>query len=103
LDRRGEFTNSAFDRTSGHSADNIALEDQGEDHRRESRQDAARHHASDVDRVTADEFGDGHGSRLGGQGAGEDKGVEEFIPGKKKNEHGGGDQPRYRDGHDDAE
>ena len=67
-----------------------------QDHRRERGQDPAGHHAVDVDRIAADEFGDRHRDGLGGQGAGEDQGIEELIPGQQENKHGGGDQARAR-------
>ena len=87
----------------GHAADDVALEDERQDDRREGRQDAARHHAIDVHGVAADELGDRHRHGLGRQRAGEDQGIEELIPRQQEDEHGGGDQSRHGDGHHHAE
>lgn len=86
-----------------HAADDVALEEEGQNDRRESHQNATGHHARNVDGVAADEFGNRYRRSLGVERAGEDQGVEEFIPGEQEGEHGGGDQARHGDGHDDFE
>ena len=88
-----------FDYLAYYAADDVALEDEGQDDRRERHRHAAGHRARDVHSVAADEFGNRHGRGLGFERAGEDRGIEEFSPRQQEGRHCGGDQSRHGDGY----
>ena len=83
--------------------DQVALQNQRENHGRKGRHDAARGHHSIVDFVPLGELGnrDGDGCRLIGRG--EDEGVEELVPRHENAQEDGRDDPRHGNGDHDAQ